>query len=72
MRVKTMRHRAWLAWRLPPGFSRCRFVLPDDAGIGATPQRWANAGFALEPVRIVAGGDQQDRGAVNADAVDVE
>ena len=42
MRVNTMRQSAWLAWRLPPGLSRCRVVLPDDAGMGATPQRCAN------------------------------
>src|SRR5664280_1716124 len=35
MRVNTIRHRAWLAWRLPPGLRRWRTVLPDDAGIGA-------------------------------------
>ena len=43
MRVNTMRQSAWLAWRLPPGLSRCRVVLPDDAGSGATPQRCAKA-----------------------------
>ena len=27
----------------PPRWSRCRLVLSEDAGIGATPQRWAKA-----------------------------
>src|SRR6266571_97000 len=43
MRVNTIRQRAWLACRFPPGLSRWRLVLPDDAGRGATPQRCANA-----------------------------
>ena len=72
MRVNTIRHSAWFAWRFPPGLSRCRSVLPDDAGRGATPHRCANAASLLQPVRVVAGGDQQDRGGVDADAVDLE
>ena len=35
--------KALLPARSPPRCRRCRLVLPDDAGIGATPQRWANA-----------------------------
>ncbi len=38
-----MRHKALLAWRAPPGLRRCRVVLPDDAGIGATAHRCAQA-----------------------------
>ena len=37
MRVNTIRHSAWFAWRLPPGFKRCRSTFPDDARSGATP-----------------------------------
>ena len=43
MRVNTMRHSAWFAWRFPPRLRRCRTVLPEDASMGATPHRWANA-----------------------------
>ena len=39
----TIRHRAWLAWRSPPGLSRWRAVLPEDAGIGAAAHRCAQA-----------------------------
>ena len=28
---------AWLSWRLPRGFSRCRALGPDEASIGAVP-----------------------------------
>ena len=43
-RTMTMRHNAAFAWRSPPWSSRTRpLVLPEDAGIGATPQRWAKA-----------------------------
>ena len=46
-----MRQSAWLAWRFPPGLSRRRLlVLPDPAGIGATPQRCAQA--ASERIRL--------------------
>jgi hypothetical protein len=34
--VITIRHRAWLASRLPPRLRRCRLTLPEEAGIGAT------------------------------------
>ncbi len=36
--VITIRHSAWLAWRSPPWLSRYRLTLPEEAGIGATPQ----------------------------------
>jgi hypothetical protein len=38
MGTMTMRHRAELAWRSPPRLSRCRSVLPEDAGTGEEPQ----------------------------------
>jgi hypothetical protein len=38
-----MRCSAALAWRSPPRLSRCRLVLPDDAGTGLTPQSAAKA-----------------------------
>ena len=38
-----MRHRAWLAWRLPDRLSRWRTTFPGEASIGETPQRAANA-----------------------------
>ena len=37
-----IRHRAWLAWRFPPGLRRWRVVLPDDASMGDAPHRAAN------------------------------
>ena len=43
MRTMTMRHSALLAWRSPPRSRRCRLLLPDEAGMGATPHRWAHA-----------------------------
>src|SRR5438132_1600978 len=39
----TICHRAWLACLSPPGLSRCRTVLPEEAGIGATAHRCAQA-----------------------------
>jgi hypothetical protein len=46
MRTMTMRKCALLAWRSPPRSSRCRLLLPDEAGMGAaTPHRWAPAAF---------------------------
>ena len=39
----TIRHRAWLAWRSPPGLSRWRVTLPEEAGIGAAAHRCAQA-----------------------------
>jgi hypothetical protein len=38
-----IRHRAWLAWRSPPGLSRRQTVLPEEAGMGATAHRCAQA-----------------------------
>ena len=32
-----MRHRAWLAWRLPPWLRRWRVVLPEEASTGEAP-----------------------------------
>jgi hypothetical protein len=43
MRTKTMRWRAELACLSPPRESRWRFVLPEEAGTGATPAKAANA-----------------------------
>src|ERR1035441_3903379 len=44
IRVITIRHRAWLAERSPPGLSRWRVTFPDDAGMGAVAHRCAQAG----------------------------
>jgi hypothetical protein len=43
IRVTTIRHRAWLASRLPPRLRRWRRVFPEDAGIGATAHICAHA-----------------------------
>jgi hypothetical protein len=37
------RYNAQFASRLPPRFSRCRVILPQEPGIGATPHKCANA-----------------------------
>ena len=66
-RVITIRHSALLASRFPPRLSRCRLVFPEEAGIGATPHSAARA-FAAQPLRMVPGGDQQQRGGIGADA----
>lgn len=52
LRILTIatRYSAALACRLPPLFNRNRFVLPLDAGIGQTPQIFANA--ASERMRV--------------------
>ena len=42
-RTTTARCRAALACRFPPRLSRCRLVLPEDAGIGLAPHRAAKA-----------------------------
>ena len=39
----TIRHRAWLACRSPPGLRRWRVIFPEEAGIGATAHRCAQA-----------------------------
>ena len=43
IRVITMCHRAALAWRSPPRLSRSRVTLPEEASMGLTPHRWAQA-----------------------------
>src|SRR5438552_13613579 len=42
-RCRTTVCRARLSWRSPPRLSRCRVVLPLEAGTGATPARRAKA-----------------------------
>jgi hypothetical protein len=41
--VMTMPHKAELAWRSPPRSRRSRTTLPEEAGMGATPHRCAQA-----------------------------
>src|SRR5918995_4575705 len=67
MRTRAMRHRALLASRLPPRLRRWRWVRPEDAGQGADTAEGGEAGFAAEPVGVVAGGDEQGAGGVGAD-----
>jgi hypothetical protein len=45
--VITICHRAWLAWRSPPGLSRWRLTFPEEAGIGAA----VGCTVAAHPVR---------------------
>ena len=63
-----MRHRAWLAWRFPPGLRRWRVVLPEDASTGDAPHSAANDASVVSRAGVVAGCDQQDRRRVGADA----
>src|SRR5258708_37016595 len=49
IRVNTIRHRAWLACRSPPGLRRGRGTFPDDAGIGAAGARGAPAASERSP-----------------------
>jgi hypothetical protein len=46
--------------------------LPLLAGIGAAPQRWANAGLGTHPVGVVPGGGQELAGDLHTDADQVE
>jgi len=60
-----------LALRSPPRLSRCRVVLPEEASIGLTPQRAANAAALVSrcgssPAAISR--YQQRGGRVRADA----
>jgi hypothetical protein len=70
--VITTPQSAELAWRSPPRSSRTRLTFPEEAWIGATPQRCAQA--ASERIRqgFVPGGHEKRRRGVNADAVDLE
>ena len=43
IRPTAISYNAQFASWLPPRFSRCRVTLPEDAGIGATPHKCANA-----------------------------
>ena len=73
MRTSTIRHSAWLAWRSPPGLSRKRLeVLPDEAGIGATPAQVRPGDLGAEPFGMIPGGDEEDSGGVRVGAVDGE
>lgn len=62
-----MRHRAWLAWRLPPVLRRCRVIMPEEASTGEPPLRAAKEA-SLRSLWVVAGCDQRDRRGVWADA----
>ena len=65
-----MVHRARLAWRSPPRFSRWRVTLPEEASSGETPHRWAQAASESQAFGVVAGGHEQGGCRVDADAID--
>ena len=73
IRVITIRHSAWLASRLPPRLSRYRPATFPGGGRdrGDTAQVRPRA-FAAQPLRVIPGGDQQQRGGIRADAVQGE
>ena len=47
-------------------------TFPEEAGIGATAHRCAQAASRAQPLRVVPGGDQEQGGGVGADAVQGE
>ena len=63
-----MRHRAWLACRLPPWLRRWRTVLARGRLHRRGSAERGKSGVAAEPLGVVTGGDQQDRGHVDTDA----
>lgn len=56
----------------PPRLSRCRWVFPEDAGIGATPQSIANAASEWSLSVFSTRSDEELPGGVGADAVEFE
>src|SRR5262249_60655615 len=63
IRVMTIRYRAWLACRSPPGPGRWRVTFPEEAGMGAAAHRCAQAasersrsGWSPAAIKSVAGG----------------
>lgn len=69
-----MRHRAWLAWRSPPGLSRYRPVvgLARSGRDGAGAAEMRPGCFGAQPVGMIAGRDDQDGGDVRAGSVHLE
>ena len=72
MRIMAMRHRALLAWRLPPRLRRWRTVAPEDASTGAGAAQRSEGRLAAHPVGVVAGRDEQRSGGVGADPASTE
>ena len=68
-RHKAITYSARLASRLPWRLRRWRIVLPEDAGIGAAPHRWANAASSLSRSGLPLGGDQKRGCRVGADTL---
>jgi hypothetical protein len=69
IRVITIRHRAWLASRLPPGLSRWRVTFPRRGRDRGGRAQVRPGGLRAQPLRVVPGRDQQQRGGIGADAV---
>lgn len=68
MRTSATVCRAELACRSLPRLSRCRVVLPDDAGCRVDAAECGEAGLVTESFGVPAGRDEQSRGDVRADA----
>ena len=66
----TMCHRAALAWRSPPGLSRSRIDLARGCLDRSDTAQPGPGRLGAQPVRVIAGGDQQGGGAVDADPVE--
>ena len=65
-----MRCRAALAWRSPPRLSRCRLVLPEEAGKGLTPHSAAKAASGWRRPGFLPRGDQEPRCCVGSGSED--
>ena len=66
---------AQLSWRLPPRSRRCRWVLPEEAGIGALPPVRASfesvadrSAPAISPISLAAVSGPQPRSASSCGA----
>jgi len=60
-RVITIRHRAWLAPRPPPGPGRWRVTFPGRCGDRGSGAQVRPGGLGAEPPGVVPGGDEQQR-----------
>ena len=69
IRVITICHRAWLAWRSPWGLGPVAFDLAGGGGDRRGGAQVRPGSLRPQPPGVVAGGDQQHGGGVRADAV---
>ena len=72
IRVITMRHKAWLAWRSPPRLGPVPGDLSGGGGDRGGGAQVCPCGFGPQPPGVVPGGDEQDGGGVRSDPVEPE